>query len=56
MSNIAPPVPTLLKRRDRGKGMYNTRLENDRRLLAWALEYIQIATEDLHRRGKTYGC
>jgi hypothetical protein len=49
MSNIAPPVPKMLKRRDRGKGLYNTRLENDRRLLRWALEYLQTATDDLQR-------
>lgn len=47
MSNIAPPVPTLLKEVKRGKGQYAKRLENNRRLLQWAIDYMHVAVGDL---------
>lgn len=49
MSNIAQPVPTLLKEVKHGKGQYAKRLENNRRLLLWALRYVQTNTDDLYQ-------
>lgn len=47
MSNIAPPVPALLKEVKHGEGQYAKRLENDRRLLLWAIRYMAVAVDDL---------
>lgn len=47
MSNIAPPIPALLKEVARGKGQFAKRLENKDRLLRWAIEYIDTACWDL---------
>lgn len=49
MSNIAKPAPALLKEVKHGAGQYAKRLENNRRLLAWALEYVQANTDDLYQ-------
>lgn len=48
MSNIAKPVPALLKEVKHGKGQYAKRLENNRRLLQWAIDYVQTNTDDLY--------
>ena len=47
MSNIAPPLPKLLKEVKHGKGQYAKRLENKDRLLRWAVKYIDTACSDL---------
>jgi hypothetical protein len=47
MSNIAKPVPALLKEVKHGKSQYAKRLENNRRLLRWAVQYMAVATDDL---------
>lgn len=49
MSNIALPPPKLLKEVKHGKGQYAKRLENTRRLLEWALKYVQTNTDDLYQ-------
>lgn len=45
MSNIAPPIPRLLSTVDRGKGLYTKRIENDARLLRWAILYLEKNTK-----------
>jgi hypothetical protein len=47
MSNIAPPIPALLKEVKHGKGQYAKRLENKDRLLRWAIEYLDTTTNYL---------
>jgi len=47
MSNIAPPIPKLLREVKHGKGQYAKRLENRDRLLRWAVKYIDTACADL---------
>lgn len=47
MSNIAPPLPKLLKEVKHGKGQYAKRLENKDRLLQWAIRYVDVAAGDL---------
>lgn len=47
VSNIAPPIPALLKEVSRGKGQFAKRLENKDRLLRWAIKYIDTACWDL---------
>jgi hypothetical protein len=47
MSNIAPPLPKLLKEVNHGKGQYTKRLENKDRLLRWAINYMHVAVGDL---------
>jgi hypothetical protein len=47
VSNIAPPIPALLKEVARGKGQFAKRLENKDRLLRWAIEYVDTVCSDL---------
>lgn len=44
MSYIAPPVPKLRKKAH----LFNS-LKNQQALLRWALEYVQIVTDDLYK-------